>query len=322
MWLRIYYRLKPLIPRSVRLALRRARASRLRSRCRASWPIHEVAGRPPEGWPGWPEGKAFAFVLTHDVEGKRGLERCRRLAEMEIGRGFRSSFNFVPEGEYATPEGLRAFLSEHGFEVGIHDLHHDGSLYRSWTSFKDDARRINHYLRSWGAVGFRSGFMFHNLRWLQDLDVLYDASTFDTDPFEPQPDGVNTIFPFWVARHDGTGYVELPFTLPQDSTLFLVLREKTIDVWRSKLDWVAAHGGLALVNVHPDYMSFDGTSGALEYRAERYRELLDYVDTRYRERCWFALPRDVARYISQYRPAPPERTVVESLTPVRGRGGN
>ena len=32
------------------------------------------------------------------------------------------------------------------------------------------------------------------------LNIAYDASTFDTDPFEPQPDGVNTIFPFWVPR--------------------------------------------------------------------------------------------------------------------------
>ena len=342
MWLKIYYRLKPAIPRSIRLALRRARAERLRRRFSGSWPIDEVAGRAPANWPGWPGGKEFALVLTHDVEGKRGLERCRRLAEMEMGLGFRSSFNFVPEGEYATPERLRAFLSEHGFEVGIHDLHHDGSLYRSRKTFNDAARRINHYLRSWGAVGFRSGFMFHNLRWLQDLDILYDASTFDTDPFEPQPDGMKTIFPFWVARRDGTGYVELPFTLPQDSTLFLVLRETTIDVWKRKLDWVAAHHGLALVNVHPDYMSFNGVSDSSEYRAERYREFLDYVSTQYRIGCWFALPRDVAHYISPYKPALPERTApegsdepsrmnaagintnvnIESVTSVQGRGGS
>ena len=91
-------------------------------------------------------------------------------------------------------------------------------------------------------MGFRSAFMFHNLEWLKELNVLYDASTFDTDPFEPQPDGANTIFPFWVGRSDGSGYVELPYTLPQDSTLFLVLGEKTNDIWKRKLDWVARHG--------------------------------------------------------------------------------
>ncbi len=300
----IYYRLKPAIPRTIRLALRRFHARGRRCRFSSSWPINEAAGRAPEGWPGWPDGKELAFVLTHDVEGQKGLERCRRLAEMEMGLGFRSAFNFVPEGEYAVPEPLRAFLTEHGFEVGVHDLHHDGTLYRSWKTFKCDAQKINHYLASWGAVGFRAGFMLHNLRWLQELDILYDASTFDTDPFEPQPDGMNTIFPFWVPRTDRTGYVELPYTLPQDSTLFLVLQEKTTDVWKSKLDWVAAHGGLALVNVHPDYMNFDGRRSSSEYGAELYEGFLEDVITRYRSKCWFALPQDVAKYVCQHKTGP------------------
>jgi hypothetical protein len=42
--------------------------------------------------------------------------------------------------------------------------------------------------------------MLRNLDWLHDLDVQYDASTFDTDPFEPQPDGRHTMFPFWMPR--------------------------------------------------------------------------------------------------------------------------
>ena len=42
--------------------------------------------------------------------------------------------------------------------------------------------------------------MLRNLDWLHDLDVQYDASTFDTDPFEPQPDGRHTMFPFRVPR--------------------------------------------------------------------------------------------------------------------------
>src|SRR4029079_8065841 len=112
----------------------------------------------------------------------------------------------------------------------------------------------NGYLQEWGAVGFRSAFMFHKLDWLHDLNILYDASTFDTDPFEPQPDGVNTIFPFWTAGSFGRGYVELPYTLAQDSTLFLVLRERGPEIWKQKLDWIAAHGGMALLNTHPDYM--------------------------------------------------------------------
>ena len=142
----------------------------------------------------------FAFVLTHDVESQQGLDRVKELAELEMELGFRSSFNFTPEGPYSVPPALRSWLVDRGFEVGVHDLNHDGHLFSSRESFRLKAQRINHYLEEWNAVGFRSGYMLRNLDWIHDLNIAYDACTFDTDPFEPQPDGVNTIFPFWVPR--------------------------------------------------------------------------------------------------------------------------
>jgi glycosyltransferase involved in cell wall biosynthesis len=291
-----YYVAKPAIPLRVRLALRRILANRLRRKYANTWPINEAAGKVPAKWPGWPEGKQFAFVLTHDVESKKGLDRSRELADLEIQLGFRSAFNFVPEGEYRDSESLRRFLTVNGFEVGVHDLHHDGGLYRSSGSFRSGAKRINRYVEQWGAKGFRSGFMRHNLRWLDEVNVLYDSSTFDTDPFEPQPDGVETIFPFWVSQDGQHGYVEMPYTLSQDSTLFLLLKENSIDIWKRKLDWVAQKGGLALVIVHPDYMGFNGQKRVGEYSQQLYRDLLEYVANRYSDQCWFALPKDVAHY--------------------------
>ena len=292
-----YYFVKPAIPHRLRLKLRSIIASKRRRRAANVWPIDESAVRRPEWWRGWPEGKSFAFVLTHDVEGQKGMERCKALAELEMEVGFRSSFNFVPEGEYDTPSSLRSFLTEHGFEVGVHDLHHDGTLYRSKADFIAGASRINEHLKRWEAVGFRSAFMFHNLEWLKELNVLYDASTFDTDPFEPQPDGANTIFPFWVGRSDGSGYVELPYSLAQDSTLFLVLGEKTNDIWKRKLDWVARHGGLALVNVHPDYIAFGDRASRAEFPVNLYKEFLSYVSEQFGDAAWCSLPKDVARFV-------------------------
>lgn len=293
----LYYVLKPVLPRRFRYTMRRLRARHrlLKSR---DWPIMESAAQKPPGWTGWPEGKQFALVLTHDVEGHVGLDRCTKLAAMETRLGFRSSFNFVPEGEYTLGKALRAELVAGNFEIGVHDLRHDGSLYRSRKAFSAAAPRINSYLKEWGAVGFRAGFMFHNLDWLRELKIEYDASTFDTDPFEPQPDGVGTIFPFWVpGRGPGEGYVEMAYTLPQDSTLFLIFREKAIDIWKAKLDWLASNGGMALLNVHPDYLSLGGQKSSLsEFDPGIYEGFLRHVKDKYAGAYWHALPKDVARF--------------------------
>jgi len=288
------------------MAFRRKLALHIRARSKQTWPICESACRRPPEWPGWPHGKEFALVLTHDVEGVLGYNQVFQLAQLEKQLGFRSSFNFVPDGEYRVGRDLCEKLEHDGFEIGIHDLHHDGKLCDSRSIFHSKAQQINRYLAEWNAVGFRSAFMLHNLDWLGELAVLYDASTFDSDPFEPQPDGVGTIFPFWVPPRDTLrGYAELPYTLVQDSTLFLFLREPTTDVWKQKLHWIAEHGGMALLNVHPDYIDFGdhGKSSMAQYPASLYREFLEFVRTNYDGRYWHVLPRDIGKYVAEHRDA-------------------
>jgi hypothetical protein len=296
-----YYLLKPFLPVSARYAMRRVRAQYKLATVK-DWPVLESAAKPPANWPGWPERKQFAVVLTHDVEGPIGVERTRQLAALEAKHGFRSSFNFIPEGTYRVSSGLRKDLISDGFEVGVHDLVHDGSLFKTRDGFAKAAGNINKYLREWDAVGFRAGFMFHNLEWIKDLNVEYDASTFDVDPFEAQPDGMGTIFPFWVPKGGKSGYVELPYTLAQDSTVFLILREKTIRYWKTKVDWVAKNGGMVLLNLHPDYVAFESSrngNGVSEFASGLYAELLAYIRDKYTGAYWHALPREVARYYKQ-----------------------
>ena len=375
---RLYYALKPFLPWAMRMAVRRIFARRKREQSKAIWPIDESTSRPPEGWSGWPEGRKFAFVLTHDVEGPEGLAKCRQLAELEMKLGFRSSFNFIPEGPYQVPPELRAWLTTNGFEVGVHDLHHDGKLFSSRRGFAEKAKKINNYLREWQARGYRSGFMLRDLGWLHDLDIQYDASTFDTDPFEPQAESAGTIFPYWISSPEApeakdkavsaeslntqpstlssfasvsqsencgqtpggqqattarptssfasvsstvhrppsteqpptvhrppstgsrAGYVELPYTLPQDSTLFLLLQEKSPDIWLRKLDWIVAHGGMALLNVHPDYINFAGTPRTnREYPEAFYAEFLHTISKKYAGQFWNPLPGKLAEWHHQ-----------------------
>jgi hypothetical protein len=298
---RVYYWIKPSLPTLIRLSVRRWWARRKRTACASQWPILECAGAAPKGWSGWPEDRRFAFVLTHDVESQRGLDRVRQIAELETSLGFRSSFNFIPEGPYQVPSGLRDWLVENDFEVGIHDHRHDGELYNSRKRFRAGATCINRHLEEWNAVGFRSGFMFHNLEWIKELNVEYDASTFDTDPFEPQPDGVKTIFPFWVGSGEGKGYVELPYTLAQDSTLFVILQEKSNDIWKRKLTWIESRGGMALLNVHPDYVVFgDAKPARDEFSVHHYAEFLSWVKETRSNQYWHTLPKHVADFCRKW----------------------
>ena len=299
---RIYYLMKPFVPRGIRVGVRRLQARSKRLTSSDLWPIDEKAGGVPPGWPGWPLGKRFAFILTHDVEGNRGLSRVEQLMELDMKHGFRSSFNFVPEYEYRLSDEFRQELVRRGFEVGVHGLKHDGKLYSSRGVFASNAARIKEYLQKWNAVGFRSPLMQHKLGWLHQLGVEYDSSTFDTDPFEPQPDGAGTIFPFWVSNPNGLGYVELPYTLAQDHTLFAVLGEQNIDIWKQKIDWIAARGGMALLNTHPDYMCFKGTRTSDEFPISYYEELLSYVREKYEGAFWHALPREVAHFYCEQVP--------------------
>ena len=286
-----------MIPRWIQITLRRYILMWKKYKYRDVWPIYEAAKEPPQGWNGWPDNKQFALILTHDVESKSGHDKCKGLMEIEVNLGFISSFNFVPE-KYEVDPKLRKLLTANGFEVGVHGLHHDGKLFSSKKMFEYRAQKINHYLDEWSAVGFRAPAMHHNLAWIHKLNIEYDASTFDTDPFEPQSDGVETIFPFYVKNNRDQGYIELPYTLPQDFTLYILMNENNFDIWKTKLDWIAEHGGMALLNTHPDYMRFNNGKLQLEeYYVSIYEKFLTYILTEYKDKYWNVVPRTISSYI-------------------------
>ena len=360
---KIFYTIKPFIPRSLQIFLRRRMVTYKRKKYSHIWPIDPYAVSPPKGWQGWPDNKKFALIISHDVDSQEGHDKCYQLMEVEESLGFRSTFNIVPE-KYRVSKSLIEDLKNRGFEVGVHGLNHDGKLFFSQKIFNQRAKRINHYFQKWGSKGFTSPSMLCNLNWMHALKMTHSTSTFDTDPFEPQQNPVGTIFPFWVrnsheakkplessqSNHSKTlrpsesvqfcsrtkkaniltgdiqkvfrglkcepdaefeqkgtfsegrkkGYVELPYTLPQDFTLFILMKEKNIHIWKKKLDWIAQKGGMALFNSHPDYMNFnEQKNGNEEYAAEFYIEFLEYIKQRYKDQYWHALPKDIAHFWQQ-----------------------
>ena len=295
--LRAYYRLRPLLPRRLQIAMRQRYAKRQGRRTFPGWPVEDVlvrmrdeelrgrlAGHGDDGVPlvgYWPDGRRFAWVLTHDVEGPAGVENIPAVRALEERYGLVSSWNFCAE-QYPIPDGVFDRLREQGCEIGLHGIDHRGLLFSSRARFEADLPAIHRYMREWGADGFRSPALHRVADWMPELACAYDTSFPDTDPYEPQPGGCCSIWPFFNGD-----LVELPVTLAQDHTLFEILGRDDIEVWTRKSDWLAEQGGLVNVIIHPDYM-------LTAERMGHYEALLAHLVGL--DGGWHALPRDVAAW--------------------------
>lgn len=305
--LELYYALKPLLPARLLLALRRRYAARQARVAFPAWPIEpvlverderELRARLLDSHNGalpvlanWPDGHRYAVVLTHDVEGPSGIANIERVLEVERRHGFLSSWNFVAEW-YDIPVGTFERIEHAGGEIGLHGIKHDGKLFASRARFDADLPKIAAYGEWWGTAGFRSPATGRNAAWMHELPCLYDSSFPDSDPFEPQPGGCCSILPF----HFGD-VVELPITLPQDHTLFEILRDLSIERWVEKSEWLIASHGLINLITHPDYLVADE-------RLALYDSFLAWL--RSRQNGWHALPRDVAKWWNERASLTPE----------------
>ncbi len=229
----------------------------------------------------YPNGHSSAIVLTHDVESKSGFSFIPKVMEIEKKYNFKSSWNIVPY-QYPIDQGIIRLIQESGHEIGIHGYSHDGRMYLSKQIFDERVPMINKALDQYGAVGFRSPMVHRNLVWLQELDIEYDCSCFDYDPYQPFPGGTGSIWPFVAGK-----FVELPYTLPQDHTLFYVLKEKNVVLWKKKTDWILEHHGMVLTLTHPDYLM-------ARNHLRLYEELLQYLLSK--KNAWHCLPREMAAW--------------------------
>jgi hypothetical protein len=294
--MRAYYRVRPAMPRSVQIWLRR-RYSAVQARTAfPRWPVEtaldelqafvlrQLAAVAREAVPWikpWPDGRTWALVLTHDVETERGLLHVDVLCDVERSLGLRSSWNFVPRRYHVSDDTVRALVDD-GFEVGVHGLYHDGRDLESLETIRARLPEMRAYADRWGAVGFRSPATHRRWEWMPALGFDYDSSSPDTDPFEPQAGGCCSLLPFF-----NDDLVELPITLPQDHTLFVILRETSEQRWVEKTEVIKARGGMALLNVHPDYMLEPDLVARYRRYLERYAGDAD---------AWHALPRDVSAW--------------------------
>jgi peptidoglycan/xylan/chitin deacetylase (PgdA/CDA1 family) len=291
-----YYRVRPLLPRQVQIAMRR-RFTRVQEKAAfPRWPIEtslhdlyalllrlvdERLDDPAPRLAPWPHGHGWAFVLTHDVEGQLGYDHIDRVLDAEKERGLRSAWYFVPERDYRVEEERLAALEVDGFEVGVHGLRHDGRDLSAGV-FESRLPSIRKYADRWGASGFRSPATHRSWELMPRLGFDYDTSFSDVARYEPQAGGSCSWLPFFIDD-----LVELPITLPMDHTLFELLGRSDGRAWAEKARFLRRRGGMALLLTHPDYL----------LEEDRLRAYTDFLDEFAEDTtAWRALPRDVTAW--------------------------
>lgn len=298
---RTYYQLRPFLPVAIRKRLQRLALRGWDRIAFPHWPVdltvqnllERVMLRALEQtqqktlpfiW-FWPEGAAGCAVMTHDVEGRDGLNFCDELMDLDASCGIPSAFQIVPEARYDLPGDFPDRFRRRGFEVNVHDLDHDGRLFHDRDEFLRRAVKINEYAAKFGSRGFRAGVMYREQDWFDALDVSYDMSVPNVAHLEPQRGGCCTVMPYFVGR-----ILELPLTTVQDYSLFHILGDYTIDLWKAQAELILSKHGFISFIAHPDYL--------IEKRARTaYTQLLIYLrDLCDHRNVWMALPGEVDRW--------------------------
>jgi len=294
----IYYGLRPLTNRWLRKQIQRLRTVNWQQKRFPQWPVDTTVesicenllllslrasgvDRIPFIW-FWPDGAHGCVAMTHDVEEEAGRDFCPQLMDIDDSYGIKASFQIVPEGRYAVHKEFLNQLRDRGCEVCVQDLNHDGRLFDERQEFLRRVALINHYGREYGAKGYRSAVLYRKSEWYKDLDFSFDMSFPNVAHLDPQRGGCCTVMPYFIGD-----ILELPLTTIQDYTLFHILNEHSIELWKSQVEMILAKNGLVSFIVHPDYVTESNTQSV-------YKDLLGMLDElRKREALWFALPSEI-----------------------------
>src|ERR1700733_8052042 len=179
-------------------------------------------------------------------------------------------------------------IRSRGFEVVVHDLNHDGHLYKTRKQFLERAAKINQYGKEYEAKGFRAGVLYRKQLWYDALDFEYDMSVPNVAHLDPQRGGCCTVMPYFLCN-----LLELPVTATQDYTLFNILNDYSTSLWEQQIDIIMEKHGLISFVVHPDYIM-----GSRE--CSTYKALLDHlVRLREEKHVWITTPGDVNHWWRQ-----------------------
>ena len=152
-------------------------------------------------------------------------------------------------------------------------------------------RRSTNTAGSSRAGGFDRPSCTDEQDWFTALEFSYDMSVPNVAHLEPQRGGCCTVMPYFVGD-----LLELPLTTIQDYSLFHILGDYSITLWKKQIDLILEQNGLVSLLAHPDYL--------IEKRAQAmYRELLEHLShLREQKKLWMALPGEVDAVVAESKP--------------------
>lgn len=318
---KIYYFVRPLLPVAVRKHLQKARLSEWNTLKFPRWPVDrsvdvlfeqllltslrsQALERIPFIW-FWPDGAPSCAIMTHDVDTQVGRDFCSEVMDLEDAYGIKSCFCVVPESRYEVTKEYLDSLRNRGFEISVHDLNHDGYLFRNRKEFLMRAEKINAYGKEFVAFGFRAAALYRNQQWFDALKFSYDMSIPNVGHLEAQRGGCCTIMPYFIGD-----ILELPTTTTQDYALFNYLNKYSIDLWKLQIELIMEKHGLINFIVHPDYVSNPREWGV-------FKDLLAHLaQLACKNGLWIPTPGEVNRWWRQRT----EMTLVENEQGVRIEG--
>ncbi len=200
-----------------------------------------------------------SVIITHDVDTKWGFENgILNLMKIERSLGIRSTFFLVANSsQYRLNRQIINYIVDNDFEIGSHDLIHDGRLpylsddeifYRLSTS-----KEILQQMGSNKIVSFRAPWLVSSIKTIPALikaGYHIDSSLFMTS----QP------FPLTLSSDS---LFEFPLTVFQD--YYLLHKQKLtptqiFQYFLTSFTRIFEANGIVLFNLHADKYDFSGYS--------------------------------------------------------------
>ena len=134
-----------------------------------------------------------------------------------------------------------------GCEIGVHGIYHNGRDLESWATWEQRLPEAYEAAERWDAVWFGSAALHRRSDMMRSLGVRLRLVLAGHGSFRAQNGGCCTWLPFFNGE-----IVELPLTLRQDHTLFVILGERDEAAWVDKARLPPfTRGGMAMNGARP-----------------------------------------------------------------------